>query len=291
MSTLPNRVATRSSQVFALACGALLITAGGFVLRVLPRRAPHEAPSAAPLPAAQAPHEAAAPAIKASFASDAERERARSQGLAQAALGEHARALEVLVPVYQARPDDDVALAIAEASLEKRDFRTAETVLRALAAPDAPNALRVRGLLHEQANQLNEALALYERALPGLAQPLATLERRARVLGWLARFDESHAAYAALAANEAASVGLRQRCRVRMAELTAWKKDLDGALAQLRQLLTEDPKLADALLLQGQILEWQGRYADAKQSYSSLLAFDAANAEARLRLDKLLWVK
>jgi tetratricopeptide (TPR) repeat protein len=138
---------------------------------------------------------------------------------------------------------------------------------------------------------LPEALALYERAIPQLARPEPAVEARARVLSWLGRFDEAATGYGALVDNAHASVEQKRRCRVRIAELTAWKKDLDGALGQLAGVLTEDPARADALLLQGQILEWQGRYADAKRSYSALLAADANHAEARLRLDKLLWVR
>jgi tetratricopeptide (TPR) repeat protein len=164
-------------------------------------------------------------------------------------------------------------------------------VLDALRAPDAPQALRVRGALAEQASKLAEALALYDRAIPQLADPLPTRASRARVLSWLGRFEDAAAAYAALIADERASRELRLQCRVRLAELTAWKKDLDGALQQLAALLREAPEHTGALLLQGQILEWQGRYPEAKQSYSRVLAFDAGQAEARLRLDKLLWVR
>jgi tetratricopeptide (TPR) repeat protein len=243
----------------------------------------HSAPS--PAPPAPAPETAPALAPR-------ELDAARTRGLAHAELAEDAATLDELVAVYRARPEDDtVAIAIAEASLRKRDLKTAEVVLAALRAPDAPEALRVRAVLFEQADRLPEALALYERAIPQLARPEPTLEARARVLSWLGRFDEAAAGYGALAEDARASVEQKRRCRVRLAELRAWKKDLDGALGQLAGVLSEEPARADALLLQGQILEWQGRYADAKRSYSALLAADANHAEARLRLDKLLWVR
>jgi tetratricopeptide (TPR) repeat protein len=151
--------------------------------------------------------------------------------------------------------------------------------------------MRVRALLFEQAGRFPEALALYDRAIPGLAQPWGAMERKAQVLSWMKRFDDAGATYAQVVASPQASLGLRRRCRVRQAELTAWRKDLDGALGQLAALLKEEPRLTDALLLQGQIQEWKGQFAAAKQSYSRILTIDAAHAEARLRLDKLLWVK
>jgi tetratricopeptide (TPR) repeat protein len=218
-------------------------------------------------------------------------EEARYAGLFHYGLAQPDPTLQALVPVYRAHPDDDVvALAVAEASLWKKDYKTATTVVAQLRAPDAPDALRVRGLLFEQAGRFPEALALYEKAIPRLPLPYGTMERKAQVLSWMKRFDEAAAAYGQVIDSKQASLGLRRRCRVRLAELTAWRKDFDGALAQLKALLAEEPKQTDALLLQGQILEWKGDFGGAKRSYSRVLAVDPRSAEARLRLDKLLWV-
>jgi tetratricopeptide (TPR) repeat protein len=298
VSTLPNdRVVSRLAQALIAAGAALVIAiAAGLALRATPSvrsTQPAHAETAAEQPAstnaaAPSPAQRATPA----FASAAELQKARESGLHHFELGEDDRALEKLVLVYRAQPQDDaVALAIAEASLRKRDFKTARVLVEALRAPEAPEALRVRGALLEQANRLPEALASYERAIPGLASPYAAMEGRARVLSWMERFDDGIAAYRVLADDARAGIELQRRSRVRIAELTAWKKDLDGALAQLAILLAEQPRSAEALLLQGQILEWQGKYAEAKRSYSTVLAFDAAHAQARMRLDKLLWVE
>jgi tetratricopeptide (TPR) repeat protein len=290
MSTVKaQRVGMRSGNAVFLVAGAfLLVLSGGFALRGMSS----SSPPAATIESEVVPLVATPTADEQPTLSAADLASARSAGLAHAQLGRDELALEQLVPVYRAHPEDDaVAYAIAEASLRKRDFKTAQTVLAALRAPNAPDALRLLGMLHEQAGKLTEALALYERAIPGLAQPLAAMERRARVLSWLARFDDASAAFAALVADPRADVSVRRRARVRMAELTAWKKDLDGALSELAGVLGEEPHHAEALLLQGQVREWQGRYPEAKQSYSTLLAADANHAEARLRLDKLLWVQ
>ncbi len=216
----------------------------------------------------------------------------RYRGLFHHGLAQPGPALQYLLPVYRANPTDDtVALALAEASLWKKDYKTAATVLGQLQSAEAPEALRVRALLFEQAGRLPEALNLYDQAIPALKQPWGAMERKAQVLSWLKRFDEAGATYARVIGSPQASLGLRQRCRIRQAELTAWKKDLDGALGQLAVLLKEEPRLPDALLLKGQILEWKGDFGGAKQSYSRILTIDAAHAEARLRLEKLLWVK
>jgi tetratricopeptide (TPR) repeat protein len=216
----------------------------------------------------------------------------RYRGLFHHGLAQPDDALRYLMPVYRARPQDEVvALAVAEASLWKKDYKTAVTIVGQLREPEAADALRVRGMVFEQAGRLKEALELYERAIPKLALPWGAMERKAQVLSWLKRFDEAASTYAKVVASKEASVELRRRCRVRMAEIAAWKKDFDAALSQLAKLLAEEPRLTDALLLKGQILEWQGEFAEAKRAYSRILEIDAGHGEARLRLNKLLWVR
>jgi tetratricopeptide (TPR) repeat protein len=219
-------------------------------------------------------------------------EEARYRGLFNHGLGRPDETLRDLVPVYRAQPKDDaVALAVAEASLWKKDYKTATSVLGGLQAPDEPDALRVRGMLFEQAGRLPEAVELYDRAIPRLRAPWEVMERRAQVLSWMKRFDDARVAFTQIADDPRAELALRRRSRVRLAELSAWNKDLDGALAQVTALLREAPGQIDALLLEGQVLEWQGRFGEAKQVYSRILAADGGNAPARLRLNKLLWVK
>jgi tetratricopeptide (TPR) repeat protein len=215
----------------------------------------------------------------------------RDRGLFHHAMAQPEATLAHLIPVYRADPaDDTVALAVAEASLWKKDPATAQLVLGQLQAPDAPQALRVRGLMLEQSLRFAEALELYDRAIPQLDQPWGTLERKAQVLSWQKRFDASSATYAIVAGAHQASRELRQRCRLRLAEVRAWKKDFGGALAELGALLKDAPELVEAWLLTGQILEWQGELTRAKQAYSRVLTLDSQHVEARSRLDGLLWV-
>lgn len=216
----------------------------------------------------------------------------RYRGLFHHGLFQADATLKDLLPIYRENPSDDqIGLAVAEACLWKKDLKTATTILGDLKAPEAPNALRVRAMLYEQARRLPEALQLYERAIPGLDLPWGALERKAQVLSWLKRFDEAGATYATIIRSTQASLPQRQRCRVRRAELTAWRKDLDGALAELAEVLREAPRLTEALMLRGQILEWQAKHREAKQTYSHVLTIESNHPEARLRLQKLLWVQ
>jgi tetratricopeptide (TPR) repeat protein len=290
---------TRSLALFA--AGLLLVPAAALAAPRAAGKRPASTASSAPAASSAQDHPLARLLAEGKYADGLQwlrsfgkgtAEEDRYRGLFHHGLGQTDAALQYLLPAYRARTaDDTVALAVAEASLWKKDAKTANAVVSQLEQRDAPEALRVRGLLLEQAGKLTEALALYERAIPMLPQPWGTMERKAQVLSWLKRFDEAAATYGKVAASAKASIELRRRCRVRIAELTAWKKDFDGALAQLARLLAEEPRLTDALLLRGQIMEWKGEFAEAKRAYSRVLALDAGHPEARLRLDKLLWVE
>jgi len=200
-------------------------------------------------------------------------------------------ALHYLIPAYQASPTNvKIALAVAEASLWKKDFKTATTILSQLENPNTPEANRVRGILFEQANRLSEALAMYNKAIPKLNLPWGTMERKAKVLSWLKRYEESKKVYHKIIASDVASDELKIRCEIQVAQLTAWEKDLPGALKKLRNVLQKDPKNIEALMLQAQIQEWSGDFQEAKASYEKVLEIDSSHNTARLKLDKLQWV-
>lgn len=200
-------------------------------------------------------------------------------------------ALHYLIPAYQASPSDaKIALAVAEASLWKKDYKTATTILSQLENPDTPEANRVRGILFEQVNRLSEALEMYNKAIPKLELPWGTMERQAKVLSWLKRYDESKMIYQKIINSDIASKELKLRCEIQVAQLTAWEKDLQGALQRLQKVLQKDPKNIDALMLQAQIQEWSGDFKGAKNSYERVLEVDASHNTSRLKLDKLQWV-
>jgi tetratricopeptide (TPR) repeat protein len=200
--------------------------------------------------------------------------------------------LSYLLPIYWAHPEEDsVAIAVAEASLWKKDFRTATQVITHLRNSESPEALRVKGLLFEQAGRLNEALQLYDKAIPRLLKPWGTMERRAQVLAWLGRVPEAKAQVQKVLKAKEPSEGLRIRCLLDLALWTAWDKDLSGSILLIKQALALDGKSIEALLQLGQVYEWQGNFSQAKKTYGRVLNLNDRHAEARLRLDKLQWVE
>lgn len=200
--------------------------------------------------------------------------------------------LHYLVPLYRANPQDDsLGLAVAEASLWKKDYKTATGTISNLVQPEAPDALRVKGLLFEQAGRLAEALELYNKAIPKLTKPWGTMERKAQVLAWLGKTEEAKSLIAEVIASKKVSEGLRLRASLHLALWTAWGKDLDQALAMTQAVLQKNPKHVDALMLLAQLQEWKGEYRKAKEAYGKVLVLEPNHADARLKLGKLQWVE
>lgn len=197
-----------------------------------------------------------------------------------------------LVPLYRASPQDDsLGLAVAEASLWKKDYKTATGVVTSLANPESPDALRVKGLLFEQAGRLKEALELYNRAIPRLLKPWGTMERKAQVLAWSGKVEEAKAVIREVILSKAVSEGLRLRSQLHLALWTAWGKELDQAISMTEAVLQKASKHVDALMLLAQLEEWKGEYRKAKEYYGKVLVVEPSHADARLRLGKLQWVK
>jgi YaiO family outer membrane protein len=115
---------------------------------------------------------------------------------------------------------------------------------------EAQALVRARELVRER--RLEESVIVYTRVLE--RNPWACEARlgRARVLGWLGRYDDA-------------------------------LSDLDAALAQ-------QPQNAEAQILRGRVLGWAGRYAEAEAELHEALRTHAHSSDARVALaDLLVW--
>lgn len=217
---------------------------------------------------------------------------ARLLGLVHHALYQPDSVLRVLGPVFkEGKADDRVVFALAEAFLWKKDYRDAQAILDPFPRKDELGYLRVQATQMELVNRHAEALEIWDRVIARDPRPWGAMERKAILLSWMKRFDLSQELFAKVASSKAVSAPLRLRCLVRRAEVLAWNKDLDGSLKALQEILASHPDHVDALLLRGQVLEWLGRYPEAKATYTALLQKHPDHAAARLRLEKLGWVK
>lgn len=187
--------------------------------------------------------------------------------------------------------DDGVRLPLAEAFLWKKDFRNAALVMDGIKNRTSADYFKLVARKHEILGDMEEAVKLYDKAIALEKLPYGTLERKAIVLSWMKRFDESIAVFDAILKVKVVSRPLKVRCLVRKAEVMSWKGELDPALAQLQRALALDKGNLEARFVKGRILEWKGDYQAAKAVYKDVLSLSPGQEQAKLKLDKLSWVE
>jgi tetratricopeptide (TPR) repeat protein len=187
--------------------------------------------------------------------------------------------------------DDDLLIALAEARLWKKDFKHSGAVLEQVEDKNDARYRRVRAMYFELLGNYKKALELYDEILDSDPAAFAIALKRAQVLSWMKRFEESIDGFNAIINATEVSKSVKMDARVRRAEVFAWDRNFEKALQELDAIIEEDTTLIEPRLIKGQIYEWQGKFADAKDVYKDILVIDEDNTQAKVRIEKLLWVK
>lgn len=159
--------------------------------------------------------------------------------------------------------DPRIELRLAEALVWKKDFLRAEEALGRVT----------------------------DRAVAADPRPWEPASRRAAVRLYLKDLDGARAGYLQVAGLAAAPRSWSLAARIQIAQIAAWQKEFDLALAMADSVLALDPGAVQASLVKGQVQEWLGRYPDARTTYSAALQRHPGDARLRERLEKLSWVK
>ncbi len=195
---------------------------------------------------------------------------------------------------------DTVLICLAESRLWKKEFDEAHRLLARTDDKTLPGYKRVAALYLEMTGELAGAAALYDSLILVEKQPWNSLMRKAQVLSWMKRFDESIVIFSRVALSDSAPLPVRLSAVIRRAEVKAWQHQFPSAFHELDSLIhllarVKDPvsrdRIVEALQLKGQVLEWDGRFQEAKETYKDILLKDPGNKRAKLILEKLLWVK
>lgn len=186
---------------------------------------------------------------------------------------------------------DEVKIKLAQALLWKKNFKDSKPLLDQVQDKSSLDYLKTKALLFEILNNFNKALELYNNVIAREELPYGTMEKKAILLSWMKKFDESIDLLDDIIKTEIVSEPLRIRSLIHKARVISWKKDFEKAIDILNLVLKRDPKNTRARIVKAEILEWQGKYKDAKDLYKDVLVIDPEHDEAKWKLGKLLWVK
>jgi tetratricopeptide (TPR) repeat protein len=204
--------------------------------------------------------------------------------------------------IAQGTADDALRINFGEVLLWKKEFKKAGEMLEGVTDKAGLPYRKVYALRLEMLGKFDEAVAFYDSMIAVEKQPWNSMVRKGEVLSWQKKFNEAIALFTTVSTAENAPKSLRMYALIRRAEVKAWQKESSFALNELDKVISMDanPALAqrpvkdriiEALKLKGTILEWNGKYKEAKDTYKNMLLIDPDNKRAKLLLEKILWVK
>jgi tetratricopeptide (TPR) repeat protein len=207
-----------------------------------------------------------------------------------------------LKAVEQGTMDDALRINFSEVLLWKKEFKKAGDMLDKVTDKAGLPYRKVYAMRLEMLGKFDEAIAFYDSMIAVEKQPWNSMVRKGEVLSWQKKFNEAITLFTTVSAVENAPKSLRMYALIRRAEVKAWQKESSFALNELDKVISMDanPALAqrpvkdrilEALRLKGTILEWNGKYKEAKETYKNMLLIDPDSKRAKLLLEKMLWVK
>jgi len=173
-------------------------------------------------------------------------------------------ALVYLRRAYETTPKDPrIELRLAEVLVWKKDL------VHARAFADAAST---------------EAIAKEPR-------PWESQMRRAEVYLYMQDLSKARRDFQDVAADRGTPSTWSTAARVNLAQIAAWEKDFPRSLLIADSVLNGDPGQVPASLIKGQVLEWEGKYPEARKAYTQALQKHPDDWQLRQRLEKLSWLK
>jgi tetratricopeptide (TPR) repeat protein len=179
-------------------------------------------------------------------------------------------------------PSSPPGLIQAESAIEKKDYTTAEPLLKKVVADDPQNfaAWFDLGFVYNALGRTDDAIAAYRKSVA--AKP-GVFESNLNLGLTLVKAGQPDAEQFLRAATR-----LKPTANVQQGQARAWlslghvieAKNPDGGLEAYAQAAQLDPKDPEPHLSAGPLLEAQNRYADAENEYKQAFALDPSSIDA-----------
>jgi len=189
----------------------------------------------------------------------------------------------IQIPVEDSQPEE---LTRAEDAIEKRDYATAEPLLRKLVdrEPTSYVAWFDLGFVENALGKVDESIAAYRKSVaakPDLFESNLNLGLQLAKTGQPGAEEFLRAATHLKPTNNAAEG--QYRAWLSLAQTVAKSKP-EEALAAYQQAAALQPNEVEPHLSAGQLLEHENRFADAEQEYKQALALDSRSTDAVIGL-------
>ena len=185
---------------------------------------------------------------------------------------------------YKVAEQDSVPpeLTEAEAAIEKKDYATAEPLLKKVVAADPVNyqAWFDLGFVYNGLGNTQESIAAYRKSVAAKPDVFESNLNLGLMLAKTGQPDAEQFLRAATKLKPTANQDEgRTRAWVSLAHVVESSKP-EEAIQAYKQAATLDPKDPEPHLSAGPLLEKENRFADAEQEYKEALAIDPASSDA-----------
>ena len=189
----------------------------------------------------------------------------------------------IQIPVEDSQPEE---LTRAEDAIEKRDYATAEPLLRKLVdrEPTSYVAWFDLGFVENALGKVDESIAAYRKSVvakPDVFESNLNLGLQLAKTGQPGAEEFLRAATHLKPTNDAAEG--QYRAWLSLAQTVAKSKP-EEALAAYQQAAALQPNEVEPHLSAGQLLEQENKFADAEQEYKQALALDSRSTDAVIGL-------
>ncbi|MBD3321954.1 MAG: hypothetical protein GF350_12730, partial [Chitinivibrionales bacterium] len=120
---------------------------------------------------------------------------------------------------------------------------------------------------YSSTGNFTKALKVYDEILSENNDMPFVLMKKAELLSWMKKLNESIKFYTEIIENDNALRVARTSARVKRAEIMAWLGDIDKAMEEVNAVINENPSHADAYTLRGQLHEWRNNSENAKEDF------------------------
>jgi tetratricopeptide (TPR) repeat protein len=179
-------------------------------------------------------------------------------------------------------PSSPPELIQAENAIEKREYATAEPLLKKVVAGDPENfaAWFDLGFIYNALNRTEDSITAYRKSVAAKPDVFESNLNLGLMLVKAGQPDAEQFLRAATKLKPTAHVAEGQaRAWLSLGHLIAVRNP-DGALEAFNQAARLDPKDPEPRLAAGPLLEQQNRFADAEQEYKQAFTLDPSSADA-----------
>jgi len=186
--------------------------------------------------------------------------------------------------------DDTLTIMLSESMLWIKDFKNSKIVLNSVKDKSFAfyRKVKIEQLLIEGNHR--ELIKYYNEGIKKGEWVLEYTLLKGKSYKWLKNYDEALKNFNLILDNKKSTNPIKLEALLEKSIIYSWKKEFGEALELIDDALVLDSNNVKVLKEKAKILQWIGEYKSAKKIYISILELHPSDADAKAKLNDLMWV-